>query len=431
MKGPLGAVLALPHVVSRYPRATGVAGVLVLYAAVAVGLDGLAFPVRKDEVHFWPTVLRFAVDPLPSPELLRNYGELSTPLPFLLFGWLEALTGGGIVLARYVNLAASLAVTLTIVLASSAHGWRAPVAALGLLAFPYYLGVSAHVYTDIVAAGLTLAGLIAHLGGRYVLGALAFVLAISSRQYAFAFPAGLAIWEAWRSMRASAPRRQHASWVAPLVACSSLLGWFMLFGGFAPPAEVARQQIPTAELLAVRPSHALYFLTTVGAYYVVVEWLLLGNRRRAYLAELWGRLARPPGAAVALGLLGLFALFPPVSNTHVSVESMGYLDKAVRLVLPDAARMALFYALALAAWFRFGHGELPVFLVMANAAVILKAHLGWEKYALPLLVVLWYLQARHLFDVPGERAVNQAEARTERVRADGAPGLSNRTMARG
>jgi len=105
--------------------------------------------------------------------------------------------------------------------------------------------------------------------------------------------------------------------------------------------------------------------------------------------------------AIAVGLLVLFVLFPPFGN-HVaySVETMGYLDKAARVALPEAARIVVFYCLALITCLRFGVGILPArpslaaWLVIANTLVLMKGILAWDKYALPLLVTLWYLEAR-------------------------------------
>ena len=59
---------------------------IALFVAVAVYLDALRFELEKDETHFWPTSLQFAESWLPSVETLRDYPELSTPLPFWIFG---------------------------------------------------------------------------------------------------------------------------------------------------------------------------------------------------------------------------------------------------------------------------------------------------------------------------------------------------------
>ena len=134
----------------------------------------------------------------------------------------------------------------------------------------------------------------------------------------------------------------------------------------------------------------------VGAYFVLPELLLL---RRWPLFD-WRLRYRVGGIAVAL--LALFVLFPPFENAvSYSVPTMGYLDKAVRFVLPDAARITLFYGLALIACVRFGatislqrRPDLGGWLVIANAVVLTKGILAWDKYALPLLVTLWFLQAR-------------------------------------
>ena len=73
---------------------------------------------------------------------------------------------------------------------------------------------------------------------------------------------------------------------------------------------------------------------------------------------------------------------------------MGYFDKAVRTVLPDMLRMALFYVLALGACLRFSRIDLSFWLLLMNALIMMKSHVAWDKYAMPLLIALWYLKIR-------------------------------------
>ena len=62
-------------------------------------------------------------------------------------------------------------------------------------------------------------------------------------------------------------------------------------------------------------------------------------------------------------------------------------------MMNDALRLVLFYTLALAACLRFNRYGLGTVLVYLNAIAMLKAHVGWDKYVLPMLVVLWYMKA--------------------------------------
>jgi hypothetical protein len=362
----------------------------VVFGAIVVALDGLRFEPVKDEPHFWQTSLRFSEQWIPGVELLRDYGELSTPLPFLVFGWLERATGHGLVAGRLLNLLLSFGIIAVITLTARGPDRRVLPCVVGLLAFPYYLGVSAHLYTDIIATAGVFGGVWLWSRARHVAAAVCFALAIASRQYMVAFPLGVAAFELWGAWTGRSTLRSvlRVAWVAPAVAAATLGGWFLFFGGPAPPGELEQQGIATAGVLALRPQHALYGLTCLGAYFVIPEWLLLSRRVGR------DRVLNLRAAVIAIVLAALFALFPPLRNPEgYNIETMGFLDKAARRVLGDheVLRMIGFLVLAILAAMRFSRWSLAAVLVWVNAAVLLKAHIGWDKYILPLLVVLWFL----------------------------------------
>ena len=357
------------------------AGLVGVYTVVLLALDGLRFPPRRDEIYFWPTVLHFSREGPFDLDVWRSYDQGMTPLAFALFGSLERVTGGGIVLSRWLNLALSFVMVAAIALPRN-RSWRPALAAAGLLAFPYYLGVASHLYTDVIAAFCAGTGVLLHRRGQTLAASAAFVLAIATRQYAVAFPVAIAAFELVQA-RSLRPR---LVWIAPLSAAATLFGWILLFGGLAPAAGIATHRIPNAELLQVRPEYALYFLTGLGAYFVLPELVLL---RRSLAPPRRGVLL-----ASILGLGALFACFPPLANLDHAIPSMGYLDRAARLVLNDTLRMGLFFGLALLATLRFAHLGRGSLLVLANVLVMLKAQVGWDKYLLLLLPTLWFLTSR-------------------------------------
>ena len=85
---------------------------------------------------------------------------------------------------------------------------------------------------------------------------------------------------------------------------------------------------------------------------------------------------------------------------------MGYLDRAARLIVNDQGRVALFWGLAMLTCFRFSLRSLSGIMLYLNAALMVAAHVAWDKYALPLLAVLWLLKAAGQIDEP-----EQASAR--------------------
>lgn len=73
-------------------------------AVLVVRLQFLTFAPVKDEPHYWNAVLHFSDHPMPDLAALRGYAELTAPFAFIVFGWLEVLTGHGLVLGRWLNL---------------------------------------------------------------------------------------------------------------------------------------------------------------------------------------------------------------------------------------------------------------------------------------------------------------------------------------
>jgi hypothetical protein len=237
-----------------------------------------------------------------------------------------------------------------------------------------------------MAAFWAVIGVAFYRGRRHWLAALCFALGIACRQYMVAFPIAVAVWEGWGALLALP--RLRASWIAPSVAAATLGLWILFFGGFAPPVAVETQHLSTVRLLRLFPDRLLYFCAVVGFYYVAIEFLLLRRWRDTGLTDWMNLRSTALGAAVVVG----FVLFPPLRNVDYSIPTMGFLDKALQF-LPDVARVVVFTGLALLAVARFHRPSLETVLVVVNAGVMLKSHIAWDKYALALLVVLWWLRA--------------------------------------
>src|SRR6266568_424019 len=60
-------------------------GLAALYSGLFLFYNKLRFPMIWDEKHFWETSLLFSRSVIPDFKLLRNYGDLNTPLAFMVF----------------------------------------------------------------------------------------------------------------------------------------------------------------------------------------------------------------------------------------------------------------------------------------------------------------------------------------------------------
>jgi len=350
-----------------------------------------------DETHFWETTVLFSKSSFLGLDLVRDYNELNTPLPFIIFGALEHFSKDGLFAGRLLNLLLSLIITCAVGIPLGRKNKRSILAAVGLLSVPYYLWLSRHFYTDILAVFFVFAGFWLYLRNRHALSGMSFIFAIACRQYMLAFPLAIAVYEFSATLRgafksgsfrpdAEAIRRTSIRWIMPSIATLTILCWFWLFDGMAPKSGIAIPDTPLVQrqafTLAVDAS--LYFLACVGLYFVIPEWILFS--RRVNLQAVFTR----RNTAIAIGLAVLFASFPPTA-TH------GLLTKFASLLPVDFLGIALFCFLAVVACVRFCRLDLPFWIVLLNSGLMLKAH-AWDKYVLPLVIVFWYLKSIEMLD---------------------------------
>ncbi len=367
-------------------------GITATYIALLVWLDFLKGPKLWDEKTYWETILQFSDRLIPSLNDLRNYGELNTPLPFIIFGAIEHLFHQGIFAGRLLNFVLSISMVLIIGWPSRDKRGRAILCVIGLFFCPYYLFLSGRIYTEMIACFWMLMGLVSYVHNRHILSSLAFILAIASRQYMLPFPAAIATYEfivAIINIRYfhSISLVEQKRWIAPLVATLSIFGWIYLFQGLAPEIAVATRSVPTVQetTWAFAPNTAINFLAYIGLYIVIPEFVLfqpLSKLRR--LRQRWRK-----AALIAVALLIAYAAFPPQMEAHGNL--MNLLD-----LLPNRAlQMSVLYGLSLLACLRFSQPNLMFFIVLFNSLLMIKAY-PWDKYILPLAVAFWHWQSTGL-----------------------------------
>lgn len=367
----------------------------VIYASAIVYMGGLSFDPIKDEQQFWEEVLFFTRVWPPTIEQVRSYPEPMTPLAFLLWAALEAWHQLGIGAARLVNVCASLAVLAVIGLSRPAPGAErtAPIlAALTLLLYPYWLPISLLLYTDVLAAAFVVFGFWFYVRERHVASAVLFVLAISTRQYMVTFPAAIVGYELLVALRSRSPA--WSRWVPHAAACVSLIAWFVFFGGMGPAAGLEKWPRHTGALAAIEPAFSLYFLASMGAYFVVPEFMFYRRWR-----DFGFRFDRRTAVSLAAVLVG-FLIFTP--NYPVR---MGALNRSLNFVLGEsglgeALRVAVLFGLTCATALRFPRLDLGTWLVAVNGGLMCFLWSPWEKYCMPLLAALWFLKVAGALDEP-------------------------------
>jgi DIE2/ALG10 family len=387
-----------------------------LYLLVFFNFDKLQSPPQIDEPNFWKTTLEFSHSLIPDLNLLKNYKELNTPLPFMIWGMLEHLLKGGIFTGRLLNLILSFVMVYLIALpiGKNQNSLTSILAACSLLSFPYYLWLSSVLYTDIIATFFVFLGVCFYTRAAQIKSCLCFILAIASRQYMLVFSLAIFVFEVIDSLKKEGKisffytssvqskdrwinKINFQPWLTSLIASLSIFGWFLLFGGIAPKTAFEVRPVPTVQASAwsIEPQASLYFLACVGLYFVIPELVLFRPK------ILWTQLITKKNILIGLIVLLVLVIFPPTT------QAMGPLIKLSRLLPSDFLDFALFYVLTLITCIRFSRINLAFWIVWINFGLMIKAY-PWDKYLLPLLVVFWYLKS---IDALDEKKFAQSETK--------------------
>ncbi|WP_414622304.1 hypothetical protein [Calothrix sp. CCY 0018] len=390
--------------------------VIVIYLILFIALNQLQYPPTTDEPHYWKTSLRFSDSLIPSLDLLRNYGELNTPLPFIIFGGLEYLFKGGIFSGRFINFIISFCMTCLIGLPKGKVTKKSFLSVCGLLLFPYYLILSGRLYTDIIAAFFVLLGFWFYNRSQHILSSSAFILAIASRQFMLAFPLAIFVVELinysiikiriYRLRKAVNSRQKENNaevkaieadylaknrihpirWLMPLIASLSIIGWLVLFEGIAPEAGMTARAVPAVQqkLWSIDLSGSWFILSCVGLYFVIPEFILFRSKIS------WSKIITGKNCFLAAFLLFLCIVFP-------LTEAHGIFIRILRFIPNDFVKNILLYILALLACLRFSRFNIAFFILFIHCGLMMKAY-PWDKYILPLLLIFWYLKSRKILD---------------------------------
>ncbi|MGL5511058.1 MAG: hypothetical protein ACRDB1_15670 [Microcoleaceae cyanobacterium] len=369
-------------------------GVILLYSIVFVWREYLFSTIWWDEYSFWRTSLKFSKTLIPSLELLTNYKELNTPLPFIIFGASEHLFKGDIWAGRLLNFFLSLIIICIIGLPNRYIGAKRILSAVGLILCPYYLWVSTLLYTDIISSFFGVLGFWFYLRNYQWSSAIAFILAIASRQYMLAFPLAIACFESFAALRDGRPIPKKV--LAPAIAALSIIGWFILFKGLAPKVALEKLAPPVQlSLWAIAPNNFIHFLAAIGTYFVIPEILLFHYRDWLDLPNLARKIKtfvfEKKNILIALGLLLFVFIFPP------TLVANGALIKIAKSLPNYHLKMALFYVFALITCWRFNRISIASWILLFYGVIMMKAF-PWDRYALPVIIIFWYLKSMNALD---------------------------------
>jgi len=130
-----------------------VAGVVGLLLGAIVGLADLDHPLTRDEIWHWPALLLFGGG-VPSVKVLASYYSGPGPLPYIIWGNLDALGVGLPVLRATSMLFLLLSVLGLVKVAKEMRAPSVPILVAFILVQPYILTTAFLLMTDCLALAL-------------------------------------------------------------------------------------------------------------------------------------------------------------------------------------------------------------------------------------------------------------------------------------
>ncbi|MCE7042231.1 hypothetical protein [Dyadobacter sp. CY312] len=373
---------------------------LLLFIAVFFLKDNFNGALYQDEHHYLTAAVTFSKEPIPSIHLLKSYNELNTPIPFILGGWVVSIFGENIQYLRLLTFGVSFLLLMTFVWSAPNKSRRFFICLAGLLAFPNYYLCSVYYYTDIFAMATALAGAVAYVKGRHWLAVVFFVASVCCRQYMLAFPAAVVCYELFVILKRSANVSQFISnmlsdrtWMLYVAAVLSIVPWILLWNGPAPSSVMADQYYDSDKLVKYNFGYVLYSSVVLAVYYVIPEIILTGKFR--YFIDYPRNHPRFFAALVMLVIL-LVSFFPAKQayNPYFTWPYLGYVDQfLVTIGITGLLKQCLFGILMMIMLMRFisPHFNFASCVVLFNILLLGKAQLSWDKYSLPMIMVLWFL----------------------------------------
>lgn len=393
---------------------------LVLFIIVFFLKDRFTIGLYQDEHHYLPTAVLFSTEPIPSLNLLQTYNELNTPIPFILGGWALRIFGEDIQSLRLLTAFTSFALLMLFVWYSPGRTRRFWLCLGGLLIFPNYYLCSVYYYTDIFAMFFTLAGIIAYLRKWHWVGFVSLAAAVCCRQYMLAFPAAIVAYELFKNVKWSADPAvlvksifADSSWIWYLLAVLALVPWVLIWHGPAPASVMAEQHYDSDKLVQYNFGYLMYASAVVAVYYIVPEMLV--TRRFSHFIE-YPRKYPAMFVGFLLVIAAIVSLFPAKQayNPYFTWPYLGYVDELLmKIGVSGLLKQLVFGVLMLVTLVRFvpPRFNLATWVFLLNILLLGKAQLSWDKYSLPMIMVLWFLAMYDEHWLPSARLTeNEREA---------------------
>lgn len=369
-------------------------GFMVLVLLVTVWFVDLGSPCYHDECHFVETVELFGRDM--SLTTIKGYNEMSTPLPFILYGLWGRMFGFGLhVLRLFSLLVAGITYVLFYRLLTDVCGSKSSTfaSAAFLILNPYMIGLSVFVYTDMLALLFLILSCMAVLQKKPVALCVSVSAMLLCRQFTVFLVLALVVFYVL-ALFIRKDRSVQKMLLGCVCALAPLGALFVLWRGLSPDSEVR-----TVYLNAGLYFHANHLTLYLAMFCVYLFPFLVIN---------WQQLYRDARVLIASFVLGLsYWLFPVSASPYalmIDKYTTGFFHRALKgLTGSDVLVHVVYFVLYMAAipviWYvfrdlyqgmrrkRIGFSSFLDLCIISFLVVMPFAYMAWEKYFLLILPI--------------------------------------------
>ena len=362
----------------------------ILYCITLALVFGFNSNPWTDEEHFYFTILEFIQHP--DVATLKHYEEMSTPLPFIIYGVWGWLFGADLATLRVLSLLVAFTTIVSAFHLFAKAGLSTTVSFICIFILtlnPYFAGVSFLVYTDMLCELFMIGAFISLIQRNILLSCICLLLATLCRQYMVFFIPAMAVYlfmEEKATVTVSLIRKELLLLI-PVVGLGAL---FVFWGGATPDNTLKTLYIYNAFAFHGDALTAYMAASVLYTFPVLLVGLKALKKMHVLIvlpvAVLWYVLFPVQGSQVAMASI-------------LHIDTIGMVHKATHH-LPGIAEQlvwcllfvvsCLIWVCAFDAVYKKYHPQL--FLICSSWLFFLLtmsfSYLTWEKYLLPVLPLL-------------------------------------------
>lgn len=367
--------------------------IIILFEVTVAFIGNIADrPGWGDEVRFHETIIKFG-DSI-TLDKLKQYHQMSTPLPFIIYAYWGRLFGFDLFPLRILSIILAILTYMMfhrILYETTGNNKLSFLGTLFLVVHPYMVGLSIFVFTDMPAI---LSLLISYWGlrnNRYLIFTIFLTLSILSRQYMLFIIPAIIVYDFmnWiKNKKISDFKTTLASFIATIPYLLLILFW----GGTSPDNDLRQLYL----------TDGFFFKFNVLFLYIALLFVYL----LPYYFFTWRRFYKDKiilGLSLLISFLYfLFPVTPSKYSVDIGVLTVGLFHKGlVYLFNSNTIIQIIFYisvllGLPILLTFikeSYEHikqkkldSNLQLDLIIIFFFIVLPfSYLGWEKYFMPLL----------------------------------------------